>query len=386
MVKCYCLPWWAKSTNKVMSIKISQFKSRFLVTASFVVACLSFPLQGDTISVPDDIATLQGAIDLAQGDDVIVVGPGRYDESINFKGKAITLRSAKGAAVTTIDGWKSKDSVIKCISGEGPSTVIDGFTITGGTGNRDLYSDDETIGGGLLCLHSSPTVLNCIFVSNTASYQGGAIYNGDRSNTIVRNCKIRSNVSERGGGVYNSRGKPEIRDTELADNEAKYGGGGMYNFGSSVRLTNCVFKHNRAAYNGGGVYDYDSTGRMVATVFTDNLAMFTGNAVYRGYKSATVLEQDCKFTMTHDTVAGTGGYMVAQGKATGACCIGTGCLIVDEQSCIKAGGSWLGSNTNCDEQLASCPKPATGDVNTDGIVDMMDIVLVMTSMDNKIKK
>ena len=375
--------------GKLAEIEMSKKRPINLVLLACASVISMFCMRGaiaETIHVPKDVETIQGAIELAQGDDIILVAPGRYDEAINFMGKAITLRSSDGAAVTTIDAWGKKDSVVKCISGEGPSTVLDGFTVTNGTGNEDLYSEDETIGGGLLCLHSSPTILNCIFVNNSSTYQGGAIYNGDRSNTIIRNCKVRSNVSERGAGLYNSRGAPEIRDTEVSDNEAKYGGGGMYNFGSTVRVISCVFKHNRAAYNGGGIYDYDSTGRLTATVFTDNLAMFTGNAVYRGYKSATVLNDDCTFTMTHDTVAGTGGYMVAQGKATGACCIGTGCLIVDEQSCVKAGGAWLGPNTNCDEQLASCPKPATGDVNTDGIVDMMDIVLVMTSMDQSTKK
>jgi len=159
----------------------------------------------------------------------------------------------------------------------------------------------------------------------------------------------------------------------------------MYNFGSNVRVLSCVFKHNRAEYNGGAIYDYDSTGRLVETVFTNNLAMFSGNAMYRGYKSASVIE-DCHFTMTHDTIAGAGGYMVARGKATGACCIGTGCLIVDEQSCVRAGGAWLGPDTSCDDQLLMCPKPNTGDINTDGVVDMMDLVLVMTSMDNLAKK
>ena len=257
---------------------------------------------------------------------------------------------------------------------------MDGFTITGGTGNKELYSDDETVGGGLLCLHSSPTILNCIFVSNTSTYQGGAIYNGDRSNTVIQNCKIRSNSSERGGGLYNSRGRPVIRDTEISDNKAGYGGGGMYNFGSNVRVISCSLKHNRAQYNGGGVYDYDSGGRVVDSVFTDNIAMFNGNAMYRGYRSATVLEADCRFTMEHDTISGTGGYMVARGRQIGACCIGTGCLIVDEQSCNKAGGSWLGPNTTCDNQLLACPTPNTGDINSDGVVDMMDLVLVMTSM------
>lgn len=340
----------------------------------------------DTIAVPREVATIQEAIDLAQGDDVILVSPGRYYETINFKGKAITLKSTDGASETTIDGLDKQDSVVKCISGEGPSTVLDGFSITGGTGNTDLYSKEETVGGGLLCLHSSPSIKNCIFVSNKASYQGGAIFNGERSNTVITDCKIVSNESERGGGIYNNRGRPEIHRSEVSDNLANYGGGGMYNFGSSAKIVECKFLRNHAGYNGGGVYDYDSSGRLVDTVFTQNFAMFRGGALYRGYRSATTIT-DCKFTLIdHDTVAGSGGYMVAQGKATGACCIGTGCLIVDEQSCIKAGGSWLGPSTNCDEQLLACPKPNSGDINTDGVVDMMDLVLVMTSMDERTKK
>ena len=357
------------------------------VIATLSVAILVPLVTAETITVPAEVETIQAAIDLAQGDDVIIVSPGRYNESINFKGKAITLKSSEGASETTIDGWETDDSVVKCISGEGPSTVLDGFTITGGAGNADLYSKSETVGGGLLCLHSSPTIRNCIIVSNSASYQGGAIFNGERSNTVILNCKIKSNQAERGGGIYNNRGRPEIRDTEISDNLAHYGGGGMYNFGSNARVISCTFLRNHAGYNGGGIYDYDSSGRLVDTVFTQNFAMFNGGAVYRGYRSGTVIYDDCIFTLIdHDTVAGSGGYMIAQGRATGACCIGTGCLIVDEQSCIKAGGAWLGPNTNCDEQLLACPKPNSGDINTDGVVDMMDLVLVMTSMDNQLKK
>ena len=358
-----------------------------LAAMTIIVAIGSFAF-GDTINVPNDAKTIQAAIDLAQGDDIIMVEPGRYHEIINFKGKAITLKSQKGAAATTIDGWNLGDSVVKCISGEGPSTVIDGFTITGGTGNEDFYGESETVGGGLLCLHSSPTVLNCIFVDNEVKYQGGAIYNGERSNTIIRNCKIRSNKASRGGGIYNGNGAAEIQDTEFTSNYASYGGGGIYNFGSNARITSCEFRHNKSQYNGGAIYDYDSAGRVTKTIFNNNFAMFSGNAVYRGYRSATFIEGigNRKFFKTvHDTVEGAGGYMVARGRAVGACCVGTGCLIVDEQSCTQAGGSWLGPDSTCDDQLTSCPKPNTSDINTDGVVDMMDLVLLMTSMEKSQK-
>jgi hypothetical protein len=367
------------SMRKYISNSISQLAA---IGVSVAVLGTNSLAIAETILVPKDAPTIQEAIDRAQGDDIVLVAPGRYDEAINFNGKAITLKSEKGAAQTTIDGWNQNDSVVKCISGEGPSTVLDGFTITGGTGNENLYSKQEAVGGGLLCLHSSPTIMNCIIVNNRAKYQGGAVFNGEQSNTVLRNCIVKDNTSERGGGFYNGRGRPEIINCEISHNSATYGGGGMYNFGSDVRIINSVFAHNRAEYNGGGVYDYDSGGRLVATVFRDNVALFSGNAVYRGYKSATVVDEDCTFIMEHDTISGSGGYMVAQGKKTGACCVGTGCLIVDERSCISAGGSWTGPNSTCEDQLIACLKPNAGDINTDGVVDMMDLVLVMTSMNS----
>ena len=50
----------------------------------------------DSIAVPAEVKTIQEAIDLAQGDDIVLVSPGNYNEVIDFKGKAITLKSTDG--------------------------------------------------------------------------------------------------------------------------------------------------------------------------------------------------------------------------------------------------------------------------------------------------
>ena len=60
------------------------------VLAIPLIAVLSPLTIAETITVPQEAETIQEAIDLAQGDDVILVSPGRYNETINFKGKAIT--------------------------------------------------------------------------------------------------------------------------------------------------------------------------------------------------------------------------------------------------------------------------------------------------------
>ena len=76
--------------------------------------------------------SIQAAIDNAVDTDEIVVARGTYFETINFLGKAIALRSANGPDVTIIDAQQT-GTVVTCDSGEGTDTVLEGFTITGGS-------------------------------------------------------------------------------------------------------------------------------------------------------------------------------------------------------------------------------------------------------------
>jgi len=92
-----------------------------------------------------DFMTIQAAINASSNGDEIEVSPGTYNEAINFNGKAVRLYSVGGQDVTTIDAGGS-DHVVQCVSGEGASTILEGFTITGG---------DTTYGGGTYCDNSS---------------------------------------------------------------------------------------------------------------------------------------------------------------------------------------------------------------------------------------
>ncbi len=86
---------------------------------------------GNLLHVPDDYPTIQGAIDAASTGDIVLVAPGNYFENIDFKGKAIEVRSSDGPSVTTIDG-RDVDSTVKFVSGEPTSTALTGFRITNG--------------------------------------------------------------------------------------------------------------------------------------------------------------------------------------------------------------------------------------------------------------
>ena len=104
---------------------------RYLI---LLFAILSIPALAfsATIIVPDDYPTIQGAIDAASNGDTVLVAPGTYMERINFNGKAITLRSEYGPERTMIDADYLGITVIFS-NGEGPDSLLEGFTITRGS-------------------------------------------------------------------------------------------------------------------------------------------------------------------------------------------------------------------------------------------------------------
>ena len=101
----------------------------FLMTICFVVLLLGLcgSAQADTLNVPGDYETIQAAIDDAVNGDEIEVGPGTYNEAINYLGKAVRLYSSGGPEFTTIDASGLDSSVVSCVSGEDENTILEGL-------------------------------------------------------------------------------------------------------------------------------------------------------------------------------------------------------------------------------------------------------------------
>jgi hypothetical protein len=155
--------------------------------------------------------SIQAAIDSASDGDKVVVGPGTYrgagNRDMDFRGKAITVRGDQGAASTRLEvGGSSEDPhrAFRFSHGESHSSVVDGFTVTGGYGPMDVISNDGKsrwyVGGAIYCITSSPTILNCEFRNNYADY-GSAIQLWDQSNAEIDNCQFFDNHKERDGCV-----------------------------------------------------------------------------------------------------------------------------------------------------------------------------------------
>ena len=235
---------------------------------------------GDVINVPGDFPTIQAAIDdpATGAGDVIVVAPGLYPEEIDFLGKAITVRSAEGPAVTTIEG-DFDGTVVTCASGEGPDTVLDGFTVTNG---------NATYGGGMYLLGATPTVTGCIFTLNNGTH-GGGMYCDVGSAPTVSRCLFVENSGASGAGMYNNGSDPNLVNCRFVNNLAG-SGAGLYNNDSNPRVTNCSYLGNRAAY-GGGIYNFNSSPIVANSTFVLNYssASFSGGGAMTSFSGSPTL-------------------------------------------------------------------------------------------------
>ena len=167
--------------------------------------------------------------------------------------------------------------VVRCTSGEDADTILEGFTITGGSsydggGMRNWGSSPTVInciftanmariGGGMNNYQSSPTVINCAFSDNTSFGNGGGMDNYQSSPTVT-NCTFRGNSAPLapngfGGGMNNSSSSPTVTNCVFSGNSA-LAGGVMSNVVSSPMVTNCTFSNNKANTYGGGMYNYNS--------------------------------------------------------------------------------------------------------------------------------
>ncbi len=132
-----------------------------------------------TINVPEDQPTIQSAIDSSGDGGLVLVAEGTYYENINFKGKKITVAShyyldgdTSHITNTIINGSQPSNpdsgSVVYFVSGEDTTSVLTGFTITGGTGTSIIAWTGARgiLGGGILILWSGAKIENNRIINN----------------------------------------------------------------------------------------------------------------------------------------------------------------------------------------------------------------------------
>jgi len=276
---------------------------KILSTFTAILFCVSSFTQ--IIHVPIDQPTIQAGINAANTGDTVLVAEDTYLENINFKGKAITVASnfiLDGDTThinnTKIDGsqpiYPDSASVVSFISGEDTSSIISGFTITGGSGTI-FPSSGIRAGGGIVCWNSGAKIVYNKVCENEISFQantfGGGIAAGNDGgsywiiieyNTISNNVVKSADFAAIGGGIEieaNARINDNVIEHNHCESETFSAlGGGIYCTSTENSMNLVTFQNNLIQNNtveggnvyGGGVYVYLSKLSMSNNIVNNN--------------------------------------------------------------------------------------------------------------------
>jgi len=332
---------------------------------------VSDPLEDGSQEHPYD--AIQKAIDAAVGAaDIINVAQGIYtglgNKDIDFGGKTITLQSDHGPTATIIDCEGSGRGFI-FQSGEGADSVVDGFTITGGS---------ETDGGGIYC-SSDPTIINCVINGNSAIGSGGGIYSVT-SGPAITNCLIINNSAASGGGMYADGSSLTVSNCTITGNSAT-SGGALYCVASTLSLTNCLSWEN-AATNGHELAVASTTSPSTLTVRHSDVEGGAGEAYVEAGCTldldGTCIDLDPLFT----TGPRHGYYLsqIAAGQGAESPCVNAG-----SDTAANLGLDTLTTRTDgvVDSGVVDmgyhAPPAIFGDVDGNGVVDGLDLTAVITA-------
>jgi len=361
-------------------------KASFCIRASTIAlgALLATPALGAVINVPGDQPTIQAGINAAvSGVDEVVVAPGTYNEIIDFSGKAITVVSSGGAGVTTIDATGVTDPgtglpVVRFDSAEGADSVLEGFTLSGGTGDT-TFSPGSFAGGGIFISGASPTVRACTIENNTGdvgagafAYQGGLTIGSCvfQNNTVVNNggcpglylyessatvsgCSFLglSSPGDRGGALHieSGTGSVSVSDSVFESNSSALSGGAVWSgfSGSSLTIERCAFRDNSTPGAGGGaIFTVGNADVRIADCeFVGNSASGAGDGGAISITNASTLVANCVFS--HNASANKGGAVVVTRDASVVNCSFAGNTAGGTGSGIAVLGQHTRVFTNC---------------------------------------
>lgn len=228
------------------------------------------------------------------------------------------------------------------------TTIIDGFTVTGG------HADDLANGNFMIAGQS------------VARNRGGGITSfTSRGKVILNNCKFRNNRARVGCGVYSFSSMLIVSDCQFDENTtvlnaAITAGGGIAAQSGGMRITNSHFNNNVSGNGGAICYGGVSTNDTTANIITN--CSFTGNMVINGTKGGAIsIEQynarlylnNCNFLNNTAMLGGALNFNPGNNNQFNV----SGCTFTGNQGSAAGGAIWgtselILSNNNFTNNLA----------------------------------
>jgi Right handed beta helix region len=179
----------------------------------------------DALRVPDDYDTIQAAVDAAAPGDLILVGPGVYEEAVNVETDELTIRGLDRNEVI-LDGGFEKDNGIRVVGANG--VAIENMTARNYTNNGFFWTGVEGYRGSYL-----------------TTYRIGdyGVYAFDSTSGLLEHSYASGSPD---AGVYIGQCYP--CDAVIDDVVAEYNGLGYSgtNSGGNLLIVNSTFRYNRA--------------------------------------------------------------------------------------------------------------------------------------------
>jgi predicted outer membrane repeat protein len=224
------------------------------------------PLPSTYVVMPDssgDFPTIQAAIDgvpprsLILLHDGVFTGPGNID--LDFKGKALTIRSQSGDPTACVIECRRPMAPVECRafhfhSGEAADSKVDGLLIRNG---------NMQDGAAVLCEGSSPVFTRCVFIHNLAM--------ASLTRTLFVGPLVSASVKALGGAVHCYQASPVFDTCTFIDNTADYGGALCASRLSFPIIRHTTFHRNRAFLSGSAIACFDT-----ATVTIDSSLLAHG--------------------------------------------------------------------------------------------------------------
>jgi hypothetical protein len=287
----------------------------------------------------DQGRSISSAIDVATDGTTILVEAGTWNESIDFSGKAITIASSSyhGAEDTILDGTGLGTSIVIFENGEGPDSVLRGFTLRNGTDGTIFI---EPTGGALFTLDSSPTIEQCLFTGNRADYGGAAFLRG---------------------------GAPTLRDCTFTSNHAWTDGGAICMSFSDALVDNCICEGNTADHDGAGINMISGTPVIRNTTIRNNIAEGNGaGAIWSSFGGFAII-RECIIESNRSMQGDGGGLLIPNDDLD--------VILYDTSICYNKPKNVIGEFTDLGgNSVCNCPP----DLDEDGFVDGSDLSMLLS--------
>ncbi len=246
--------------------------------------------------------------DVALTDNAVLDNSGRYGSGLSLRYSDATLT---GNSITSndddagvylwhsnavLDGntiafnkdgvwlWDSKatlsDNTIAANTDTG--VWLDGSVLT--LTSNSFLSHTNGYGGGLYASTENPSTLTAIsntFRANSA-WQGAGLWLGDASATLINNVFVANTADDEGGGLHAGYGGPvTLIGNTFISNSAGLGGGACL-WDNDATLISNTFRANTATMTGGGLFHHfgGTEATLISNTFIANTAADDGGGAY----------------------------------------------------------------------------------------------------------